>query len=146
MLTPFNQFSLLNSRLFFTQIFRMLVVEMNFNFPKYKTSSSSVLLGVYLLSLLAGILHFHHIKISEIKYFSEQTNNNVSNYLLQSDTKDNCIIQQNLSKIQTASLFNNCSSSLICEDEIFIQRNVDHLKLKKLFLSSNLLRAPPTLS
>ena len=138
--------SLLNSQLFFTQIFRIFVTEMNFIFSKYKTSFSTFLIGVYLLSLLAGILHFHHIEISEIKYFNEQTNNNVSNYLLQSDTRDNCIIQQNLSKIQTALVFNNCASSLICKDEIFIQRNVDHLKLKKLYLSSNLLRAPPTFS
>jgi hypothetical protein len=121
-------------------------MEMNFNSLKYKTSLSTVLIEVYLISLLAGILHFHQINISDIKYFSENNNYDTLNYLLQSDTKDNCIIQQNLSKVQTALVFNNCSSLLVCEDEIFIQRNVDHIKLKKLFLFSNLLRAPPTLS
>lgn len=146
MFTPFNQFSLLISRLFFTKIFRIFVLEMNFTFSKYKTSLSTLLIGVYLLSLLAGILHFHHLKISELKYFSEQTNNNAFNYLLRSDTNDSCIIQQNFNKIQTVLVFNNCASLYVCENEVFIQRNVDNFKLNKLFLSDNLLRAPPVFS
>ncbi len=138
-----NRFLLI---LFFTQIFRIFVLEMNFTFSKYKTSLSTFLIGVYLLSLLAGILHFHHINISELKYYNEQKNNNAFNYVLQSDTNENCIIHQNFNKIQTALVFNNCSSLHVCENEVFIQRNVDNFKLNMLFLSGNLLRSPPTLS
>jgi len=113
---------------------------------KYKSNLSGVFLTIYLLSFTAGILHHHNYNFSSTDIVEKRNNLISSHFQIVNGNNYDCIIQQNLTSLQTTliSLFND--HQFITDAKIFLQYSTPQFYVIQFHLSNNLLRAPPVLS
>lgn len=121
-------------------------VKMKFIILKYRIELRSIFLAIYLLSLIAGIFHYHHFEFSNDASIETEQNNYSNHFQFVIGGNYECIIQHNLNNLQTALLFQFSDFSFVTA------QNISHHNLNCLFrihqvhLTDNLLRAPPSLS
>jgi len=116
---------------------------MNFLNSKYRRRLIGILISIYLVSLVAGIFHFHHIGISNND--SVESEKNIFSNHFQNLTGNNyeCLIQQNLASLQTALVTLFDSNQLLTKKNIFNQNADYHFDINQIHLTDNPLRAPP---
>jgi hypothetical protein len=119
---------------------------MNFLNSKYRRRLIGILISIYLVSLVAGIFHFHHIGISNND--SIESEKNIFSNHFQNLTGNNyeCIIQQNLTSLQTTLISVFDDHQLITDAKIFLKCSTPQFYVFQFHRSNNHLRAPPYLS
>jgi len=120
--------------------------EMKLLTEKYKPNLSGIFLAIYLLSFVAGILHHHNYNFSSADTVEKGINLISNHFQIISGSNYECIIQQNLTSLQTAviALFDNYQ--LVIEKNILFQKTNNQFDFNQFHLTDNLLRAPPALS
>jgi hypothetical protein len=119
---------------------------MNFLTSKYRTRLQIILLVIYTISLIAGILHYHHFEFSNNASI-ELGNKSYSNkFLIFEGNNYECIIQHSLTNLQTALLNVSGNDRLITIHKTLYPNFEFLLRIKSAHLTGNLLRAPPQLS
>lgn len=114
--------------------------------PKYKTRISLLLLTAYLFSFVVGIIHHHNYEFC-FKDTLESERNPISNHFQNlNGTVYDCIIQQNLISLQTAviNLFNDYQ--FVIYENLVFPNSKSPFHVNSVYLTNNLLRAPPSLS
>jgi len=119
---------------------------MNFLTLKYRNKLQSVFLTVYILSLIAGIFHYHHFDFSLTQILEPAKKIITNDFQSVGGNNYECIIQQNLTNLQTALLFFFNDNQFVADLDITYQ-NFEYLfHINQVHLTDNLLRAPPALS
>jgi len=116
---------------------------MNSLILKYQSKLSILIFTVYLFLLIAGIFHYHNFNFSN-RAFVDSRKDNFSNHIQAATGNNyNCIIQQNVTNLQTAlvTVFDN--NQLLIETNIFNQNADHHFDINQIHLTDNPLRAPP---
>jgi|WetSurMetagenome_2_1015567.scaffolds.fasta_scaffold953463_1 hypothetical protein len=119
---------------------------MNFLNLKYRNRLQRIFLGVYLLLVISGIFHFHHFDFSLTQKLEPVKKTITNDFQIIGGNIYECIIQQNLTNLQTALLIFNHDKQFITDLSLTYQNFKSHNYLKQVYLSNNLLRAPPSLS
>ena len=113
---------------------------------KYKSNLSGIFIAIYLLSFVAGILHHHNYNFSNTE-FVELGKNPISNHFqIVNGRNYDCIIQQNLTSLQTTLIVVFNDNRIMVDENIFFQNSTSQFYVIQFHLTDNLLRAPPTLS
>lgn len=113
---------------------------------KYKSNLSRFLLTIYLLLFVSNILH-HHCYIFSNTESVEKRNNLLANHFQVVDGINyECIIQQNLTSLQTTLISEFFDHQLIIDEKVYFQNSTSQLYLIHFHLTDNPLRAPPALS
>lgn len=119
---------------------------MNLLTSKYRTCLSSIFLSAYLLSVVGGILHYHHYNFSVSETIETGKNQITDHYQYVYGNNYSCIIQQNLTNLQSALIVLFDDQQLLTDEKIFILNSKSPFHLNQVHLTDNLLRAPPSLS
>lgn len=113
---------------------------------KYKNSLSRIFLAVYCISLIGGILHYHHFDFSLIEKIEQGKKLITNDFQSVRGNTYECIIQQNLKNLQTALVIYFNENQFITEEKIFFENSKFPFLVKQVHLTDNPLRAPPILS
>jgi hypothetical protein len=119
---------------------------MNFLNLKYRNKLQRIFLGVYLPLVISGIFHFHHFDFSLTQKLEPVKKTSTNDFQFIGGNAYECIIQQNLTNLQTALLIFNNDKQFIANLSLTYQNFKSQFYLKQIYLSNNLLRAPPSLS
>lgn len=113
---------------------------------KYRNRLQRILLSVYIVSLIAGIFHYHHFDFSVTQKVESEQKAIATDFQLVGGNTYECIIQQNLTNLQTAFLIFFNDNQYIADLTIAYQNFKSQLYIKQIYLTNSLLRAPPALS
>ena len=113
---------------------------------KYRTTLNILLLGIYFISLLAGVFHHHHFDFTYTKTVDSSSNSGTQDIQIQSGRDYSCILLQNITNLQTALVIVINEDRLQSNEKIFSQIYISQFFLKSFQLTANHLRAPPTFS
>ena len=119
---------------------------MNFINSKYRNHLSRIFLTVYIISLLAGILHYHHCEYSNVAAFESGSDKLFSHFQLVGANNYECIIQHNVIDLQSSLLTRFTNDGIITQQKVSYQNLALIFPVKLVHLTNNLLRAPPSLS
>lgn len=113
---------------------------------KYKPNLSGIFLAIYLLSFVAGILHYHNFNFSNTDTIETGKNPNSNHFQIVNGTSYECIIQQSLTNLQTALIFVFDDHRLMTDEKRLFQNSKSQFRVTQVHLTDNLLRAPPLLA
>ena len=113
---------------------------------KYHIGLQRIFLSIYLVSLIAGILHHHHYEFSVLQKLDSEREAIESDFLLVGGNTYECIIQQSLTNLQTALPIFFINNTFIVNQTITYQSFKTQFCINQLHLTNSLLRAPPPLS
>lgn len=116
---------------------------MNFFKQKYNNKTSVLILTGYLLAFSVGIFHFHTLDFNFTKAFDADSGQRTNHFQNLNGKANECFIQQNLSKIQTAvtRLFKDQPAIKQLQTSLFFYKAFGKIIFK--YHSANQLRAPP---
>jgi len=113
---------------------------------KYHIGLQRIFLSIYLVSLIAGIIHHHHFEFSVVQKLDSEKKTLASDILLVGGNTYECIIQQSLTNLQTALPIFIIDNTFIVNQTILYQNYKSQFCIKQIHLTNSLLRAPPPLS
>ena len=119
---------------------------MNLMNQKFRNIISSILTTCYLFSLLAAIFHYHQIELLTDEQINLTPNKVSSHYQIIFDSNYACIIQHNLTNLQTSLLVLSSEHRQVFSENIIFRIDSDGLFRSQFKVSDNLLRAPPYFS
>ena len=113
---------------------------------KYHIGLQRIFLSIYLVSLIAGILHHHHYEFSVVQKLDSESEAIAGDFLLVGGNTYECIIQQSLTNLQTALPIYFIDNTFRVNQTIIFQNFRSQFCIKQIHLANSLLRAPPSLS
>jgi hypothetical protein len=113
---------------------------------KYKSNLSGIILAIYLLTFVAGILHYHNFDFFNTDTVETEKNLSSNHFQTVNGRNYDCIIQQNLTSLQTTLIVVFNDNRITVDENIFFQNSTSQFYVIQVHMTDNLLRAPPTLS
>jgi hypothetical protein len=119
---------------------------MNFLNLKYRNKLQRIFLAVYLLSVISGIFHYHHLDLSLTNKLEPAKKVIANDFQIIGGNAYECLLQHNLTNLQTALLNFNSDKHFISDLSLTYQNFKSQFHIEQVYTHSNLLRAPPSLS
>lgn len=126
--------------------FQFLQGIMNLMNQKYRNLTASLLTAFYMFSLLAAIFHYHHIELLSDHSIDTSSANTSNHYQIIFDSNHACIVQHNLTNLQTSLVLLTCEHQQIHSENINFRNDTDGFYAYQFVVNDNLLRAPPSFS
>jgi len=113
---------------------------------QYRSGITGLLIAIYIFSLVAAIFHYHHLQLSVNGTVVSEENEISSHFQVIFDNNYECIVQHNLSNLQTSLLCLFNVNQIIRSEYIQFKNCNCQFCITHVILDDNLLRAPPSLS